>query len=319
MSPAFRLIAALPLLLLPRVADAASRLVVHLGQPASVRVDGRTIPPNGGQVTVNNIAPGPHDIEFQGLNGELVGSARIQVPANGDVQVHWEPGSPLRVTGAAVAGPAPTAPSAEPPPPPSEVASKPPEEGDTTSFDENGEGSAKGQRAPARSQYAGNPQGLGTAVGTAARVGGSTLAPRATGLVGFAAPAVVGTTANMVRNAEAGGVGAISGPGPRAYQGRPIPPAAKTGTVVLVNPPGDPTIVYLEGFVVAQLGPERTKQTVTLEVGRHLLEFWDAETVQPIYKGVVLIDEGASVVVEFSDASAPKATERAWAWQPRSL
>lgn len=309
-------LAALVALAAPSAANAASRLMVTLGQPAQVYLDGEVKVASGDRVTVNHIAPGTHLLEFHSLTGEVLDKLQVTVPADTVVQVRWSAGAPVQVQGGAVA-PAGAPPPVAPAPDAETVGSKPPEAQEATSFDVNDEGTASGQRAPSNGP-AGNSAAFRQVAGTAARVGLSTVAPAATAITTTAAPALVRGTANMVRSAEAGGAGAFRG-GSRAYQGRPVPPAAKLGRVVLINEPGDPTFVVVDGFVVARFAPGTSKQTVTLEVGRHTLEFQDAETLQPLYKGVVTIEEGQVVQLQFSDAQAPVATERTWAWSPRSL
>ena len=300
----------------PSAAQAASRLMVTLGQPAQLFLDGQIKVASGDRVTVNHIAPGAHLLEFHSLTGEVLEKVQVHVPADAVVRIRWTAGAPVQVEGGSVSEPGAPPPVA-PPADPGTVGSKPPEEQEATSFDVNDEGTASGQRAPSDGP-AGNPAAFRQVAGTAARVGLSTVAPAATAITTTAAPALVRGTANMVRTAEAGGAGAFRGSS-RPYQGRPVPPAAKLGRVVLVNEPGDPTFVVIEGFVVARFAPGTSKQTVTLEVGRHTLEFQDAETLKPLYKGVVTVEEGEVVQLQFSDAQAPVATERAWAWSPRSL
>lgn len=305
---------------------AASRLVVHLAQPVVVLLDDSTQTASGTRVTVNHIAPGPHTVAFESSAGEPLGRVEINVPPDAVVQVRWAPGQPVSVQGSApepvasndggtpeaarsAAGPAP----AVPPP----RASAPPEPGDTSSFDAN-EGVPGRQRSPSEGGT-GNPEALSRLTGAAARAGvGAARRTVPGGSLGMAAAGGVARgAANLVRNAEAGGLDALRRGGGRDTQGRPIPPKAKTGNVELVNDQGYPSAVYVDGFEVARFEAGTTRQVVLLEEGRHVLTFADLTTLEPRYAGLVRITEGARVVVEFGADAPPTATAQGWAWEPR--
>ena len=96
-----------------------------------------------------------------------------------------------------------------------------------------------------------------------------------------------------------------------------MPPKADTGMVAFTCPSQDPIVVYLEGFVIASVGPGTTKAKSKLEVGRHKLEFMDAQTGRYIYRGVVEIQKDETVTLEIADAHPPKALDHDWAWSLR--
>lgn len=315
--PSSRALAALALAALAGAfgpaAHAASRLVIHLDTPAVVSVDGATLPLPAGssRAVVNHIIPGPHAVEFRTPTGALEQSVVVDVPADTEVVGRYATGQGLVLTsgGSVRAGTTAVAVSGAPagPPPP---AAPPP----STTFDAN-EGPAHGQRLPTEGR-AGNPEGAAQTIGTVGRVVGGTVAPGATFVVGTAAPAVARGAASLARNAEAGGLSALSGSGPTFRQGRPVPPKVDTGAVDLVSTDGGAYLVFLEGFLLAELGPGRPKANVKLEVGRHLLEIWDASTMVPTWKGVVTIDKNVAVPIELG-GGPPRAPTRSWAWQAR--
>jgi hypothetical protein len=76
-------------------------------------------------------------------------------------------------------------------------------------------------------------------------------------------------------------------------------------------------VIYLEGFIIASVGPGSQKAKTKLEVGRHKLEFMDAETGQYIYRGVVEVEKDEVITLEIADAHPPKALDRTWAWSAR--
>jgi hypothetical protein len=161
---------------------------------------------------------------------------------------------------------------------------------------------------------AGNYGAWSQTVGTTGRVVGGAVVPGVGGaMAGSVAPAVVYGAANVIRNSEAGG---LKG-GSTFRQGRPIPKKADTGTVAFQCPSDDPIVVYLEGFVIAQVGPGSQKSKSRLEVGRHKLEFMDAETGQFIYRGVAEVEKDETITLEIGDAHPPRALDRTWAWSLR--
>lgn len=299
---------------------AASRLVVHLAQPVVVLLDDSTQTASGTRVTVNHIAPGLHTVAFESSDGEVLGRVEIDVPPDAVVEVRWAPGQPIVVQGDQAAEPAAGAPAA----PAAQVAgaappraSAPPAPGDSSSFDTN-EGTPGRQRSPSLGGT-GSPEALGRVAGTAASagVGAARRSVPGGGLGVAAVGGVARGAANLVRNAEAGGLDALRrGAGPDS-QGRPIPPKAKIGNVEIVNPSGYPSAVYVDGFEVARFEGGTTRQVVRLEEGRHLLTFTDLRTLKPRYAGLVRITEGARVVVEFGAEAPPVPTAQGWAWESR--
>ena len=77
-----------------------------------------------------------------------------------------------------------------------------------------------------------------------------------------------------------------------------------------MNLDGEPSTVYLEGFVIADFTEGQTDRTVKLEVGRHAIEIWNAQTLQVMYRGVVQVEKGYTLLVEFSHTQAPQAPAR---------
>lgn len=318
-------------------AHAASRVVFMLADPQiQVVMDNAPLRPAGmpTKVTANHVSAGKHQVVVQRGSQELSRST-LEIPDGASVTVRVGPSGGLEVSGAPPAtGAAPAAAAAPAAPPPSAAADPAapasgrsaggsalgaatvvnPEDDMSHSLDMN-EGNGRGG-AREGDGLGGDYQTFARATGATARVVGGVAAPRVTSGVGAAAPAVAHGATNLVRNAEAGGIDALRGSS-NFRQGRPIPPKADTGTVVFVAPTDDPTIVYLEGFVIAQVGNGRAQARTKLEVGRHLLEFMDADTGQVVYKGVLTVDKDETTTLEVTDATPPKATDRTWAWSLR--
>jgi hypothetical protein len=296
-------------------ADAASRLVVELADPVKVIVDGRPVVGAAGRAVVNHIQPGHHLLQFRAPDGKLAHEVNVEVGADGEVRGRYSLAMGLVFEGALASAQAapdgPTSsPAAEAPPPPDD---KPV----VSSFDMN-DGSNSGKVAglgpsegPNRAQYNAQRVAGGVARGAVAMA-----VPAAPTALAVGAVAARGAS-SMVRNAPAGGVSAVNGSSSRARQGRPIPPKAVTGTVVVVSTAGEPYVVYIEGFVVAELDVTRPSRKVRLEIGRHTLEMWDADTGTVRWKGVAEVTKDSVVKVEFSDAVAPHAASRSWAWSNR--
>jgi hypothetical protein len=89
------------------------------------------------------------------------------------------------------------------------------------------------------------------------------------------------------------------------------------GTVTLVSMTGEPYTAYLDGFVIAEVGPGNPSQRVRLEVGRHLIELWDGDTNTVRWRGVAELTKDSKMTVQFSDAVAPASPDRKWAWSGR--
>lgn len=336
-------LAAVVLALVPASASAASRVVFQLADASvDVVLDSAPVRPIGApnSRTAHHVTAGTHTVIIQKAGSELSRST-LQVPDGASVMVQVSASGALQVSGAtATSAAAPpqaggVTHAAPRPPPPDAAADAPPErpkgagasalgaaqsgdalapEGEAGSFDMNeGDGRAgpQGEDGPA-----GDYGTWSRTVGTAGRVVGGAVVPGVGGAVGTVAPAAAYGAASVVRNAEAGGVGALSG-GSTFRQGRPIPKKADTGMVAFQCPSDDPIVVYLEGFVIAQVGPGSQKAKAKLEVGRHKLEFMDADTGKFIYRGVVDIEKDQTITLEIGDAHPPKATDRTWAWSPR--
>jgi len=326
------------------VAHAASRVVFELADPAvEVVLDHGPVRPMGApnRRTAHHVTAGSHVVIIQ-KGGQELSRSTLQVPDGASVVVRVDPAGQLQVSGATATSAAPAGQSGgishAPPPPPPQADAAPPSDGappkgagasalsaatesdqlqpDPTadSFDMNegnGRANTYGDDGPA-----GDYGSWSRTVGTAGRVVGGVVAPGVGGAVGTVAPAAAHGAANVVRNAESGGVSALSG-GSTFRQGRPIPKKTDTGYVVFECPTGDNIVVYLEGFVIAQVGPGAQKAKTKLEVGRHKLEFMDADTGQYIYRGVADVEKDQTLTLEIGDATPPKALDRTWAWSAR--
>ncbi len=321
---------------LPSVASAASRVVFQLADPTvEVFLDQDAVRPMGppDKRTANHVTPGAHTVLIQ-RNGQVLSRNNLQVPDGATVMVQVGTTGALQVSGATATSAAapPSSGGARPAAPPPSSSGKPgagasalgaaersdslASEGTAGSFDMNeGDGHAgvQAEDGPAGGDFS----TFSRTAGTAGRVVGGAVMPGVGGaVVGSVAPAAAYGAASMVKNAESGGISALSG-GSTFRQGRPIPKKADTGTVAFTCPTSDPIVVFLEGFVIAQVGPGSQKAKAKLEVGRHKLEFMDAETGQYIYRGVVQIDKDETVTLEIGDAQPPKALDRSWAWSLR--
>jgi len=299
---------------------AASRVVVTLTEPATIYLDGQ--PQNGGmggqRVVINGVAPGAHRVEVRDINGQVLHSGTLQVPDGAEVTATYGTGPGFVVTspvgaesGAAAEGTGGGDTPDERPAADDQVAS---------TFDTN-EGSVTNAHVATEGR-AGNPDGFNKTVNTGAQV--ARTAGTTVGLVSptvavatVAVPAAARGASSMVRNADAGGIDALRGGTSTFKQGRPIPPAAVTGYVEFQDLDGEPAMVYLEGFTIAAFARGDGKKKVKLEIGRHDIEIWDAETAQVRYKGVLQIDKDFTVIVAFSESQAPQATNRSWAWYAR--
>jgi hypothetical protein len=297
------------------VAEAASRLVIELADPVKVSVDGRPIVGAAARAVVNHIQPGHHLLEFRAFDGKLAHEVNVEVGVGGEVRGRYSFAQGLVLEGAlASAQAAPSGPTGSP-----AAGAAPPADDKpvVSSFDMN-EGSNSGKVAgsgpsesPNRAEY--NAQRVASGV---ARGAVSMAAPSLGSALTVGGLAARGAS-TMVRTAPAGGVNAINGSSQSARQGRPIPPKAVTGTVVVVSTSGEPYVVYIEGFVVAQLDNTRPSRKVRLEIGRHTMEIWDADTDAIRWKGVAEVTKDSVLKVEFSDTVAPHATARSWAWSNR--
>jgi hypothetical protein len=312
------------LLTVTGLAHASSRLVLQLTEPAVVLLDGAPVnhAMAGNRVVQNGLNPGIHLLEFKDLQGKSLYSTRIELLDGGEMTARFSATGGLIITGGGqIAAAAPTAasgtaPSGDPAAAMDAREQRPPGEADTSSFDYNGGG--KGGAAPgAAPKYAGNPDGFGKTVGTAARVGVGVAAPTAALVGGTVVPAAVHGTRNTLENAQAGGLDAFRGSS-GFKQGRPTPPKAITSQVEFISTDNEPLLIFLEGFLIAQVGGKQgNKKSVTLEVGRHLIEVWDGETSKPIHKGVALVEQGVKLQIQVSEASPPIAPDRSWCWSPR--
>ncbi len=314
-TPTASLVAALGLLL-GGPAHAAARLVVELADPVKVTVDGRPIVGAAGRVVVNHITPGPHRIEFRAPDGRVAHEVQVMVGAEGEVRGRYSLGSGLTLTGElASAQAAPSGPTTSPV---VTAAPPPPDPTDTSSFDMNeggrgGVGAGDGDKDNGPDMAAYRAQRAAATIGRGAV---AVTAPTVAGTVAVGAVAV-GGAAQLARSADAGGFNALRSSGPSARQGRPTPPEADKGQVTFRSLAAEPYQIYLEGFLIAEVGPQRPEARVTLEVGRHLLELWDADTATLRWKGVAQVTKDQVLPLEFSDAAAPRATERAWNWSGR--
>jgi len=301
---------ALGALLWSSSASAATRFVLAMAEPANVYVDGQLVhAASAGPRLTTQLTAGKHLISLTDMAGAKLYTGTIDVPDNAEVKASYARGSGMSVAGTAATvqeGEAGYAVADEGDPDLSEV---------EDSFDMN-EGTPNPQRS-SEDRYAGDAQAWGNTVSTVGRVAGT-----ATGVGGpvvtTVAPAAISGAASVVRNAEAGGTSALgrSGSGSSWRQGRPIPPAAKTGTLTLEHTGEAPITIYVEGFEVANL-EGASKGKLTLEVGAHSVQIWHATNRAILYEGRVKIEEGVTVPVVFSETAAPRATDRAWLWSLR--
>ena len=347
--PAFRrmcaVVGALGLLVAAAAARAASRMVVHIEGHNRVFLDGALLVNNGtGRVVMNQLQPGVHRLEVHDERGTVLAQHQIDVPDNqelslsiaanggaqisaGQVKAAPEPrpplppsaGSPRTAAGVQrpVDAPAPDAPAG---PAGASVAggaavahnaNDAPEMAQSFDLNEQ-DGAGSNTRAPAPTD---DWQRVST---TATRIAGSgagaALMPGVGGVVGgYVAPRVASGAANLVRNAEAGGLKDYQKQ--TFQQGRPLPPQAPTGAVVFSST--EPMLIFLDGFLIGHTGPERPVSKTRLEVGRHALELRDASGVHVRYRGVAVVEKGQTLTLAYGPGEAPHAVERSWNWSPR--
>ena len=326
-------------------AHAASRVVFELADPAvDVVLDHGHVRPMGApnRRTAHHVVAGRHTVIIQ-KGGQELSRSTLEVPDGASVVVRVDASGGLQVSGATATADAPprqtsgvthAAPPSTPDTPGAAGAAGAPPKGagasalgaatqadqlapepTADSFDMN-EGGGRAN-APADDGPAGDYESWSRTVGTVGRAAGGVVMPGTGGVVaGAVAPAAAQGAVNLVRNAEAGGLSALSG-GSTFRQGRPVPKKADTGYVVFECPTGDNIVVYLEGFVVGQVGSGTQKSSAKLEVGRHKLEFMDADTGRFIYRGVAEVEKDETLTLEIGDAAPPKALDRTWAWSAR--
>jgi hypothetical protein len=299
---------------------AGARLVIQVSEPGvKIAIDGRPVVPTAGRVVANHLSAGPHSVEFRGASGQVAHAVTVLLDDGAEARGRYTLAEGLTVEGApppaqaAALGPQRSPVAGAPPPAAVAADAQVPV---ASSFDMNegsnsGDGAGDGPtRSPSRGAY------------TAQRVAGSV----ARGAAVVAAPnvmtiasvggSVASGVASLARNAQAGGTrGWGSSPPPR--QGRPTPPEADMGTVTLVSMTGEPFTAYLDGFVIAEVGPGNPSQRVRLEVGRHLIELWDGDTNTVRWRGVAELTKDSKMTVQFSDAVAPASPDRNWAWSGR--
>jgi hypothetical protein len=301
---------------------AAARLVVQVNEPGvKVAIDGRPVVATAGRVVANHLSAGAHALEFRGPDGQVAHAVTVMLADGDDARGRYTLASGLSVQGAAppaqaaAVGPqtSPVAAAPPPPPPPADTTDPAASTFDMNEGGRGGVGSGPGDvQGPARGTYTAQRVASGVARGAAVVAAPNLVTVTAVG------GAVAGGAASLARNAHAGGTrGWGSSPTPR--QGRPTPPKADMGTITLVSTSGEPYTVYLDGFVIAEVGPGKPSQRVRLEVGRHLIELWDGDTNQVRWKGVAELTKDAKMTVQFSDAVAPASPDRSWAWSGRQL
>lgn len=294
-------------------AAAASRFVLTMSEAANLYVDGQLVHAavSGPRPSVM-LTPGKHVLRITDMAGESLYDGTLTVPDNAEVKASFVRGAGLTIT-SPVAG----VQSGEPDAAEGYVVEdqgEPDTEAVESTFDMN-EGTHNPQRST-EDRYAGDAQAWGQAVSTTGRALGTAsnvAAPKIT----TGASTVANAGASMVRNAEAGGIDSLRrGSGNSFRQGRPIPPAAKTGKLVLQHTGEAVMTVYVEGFEVATI-TEAGKGTVTLEVGTHQVQIWNAETRTLLYEGKLKVEEGFTMPLVFSETEAPVAQERPWLWSQR--
>ena len=308
--PAALLAGVLGLALFSGSAAAASRLVLTMSEAANLYVDGQLVHAAvGGPRPIVTLSPGKHALRITDQANKSLYDGSLTVPDNAEIKASYTRGVGFKLT--------------------SPVAGAESTEGNGYTVEDGGEADTsevkstfdmnEGTPNPQRSHedsYAGDAQAWGQAVSTTGQVLGTAS--------GIAAPRIstgVSTVANgavsLARNACAGGLDSLSrGSGNTFRQGRPIPPAAKTGKVALQHTGEAVMTVYIEGFEVATI-TEAGKGTVVLEVGSHMVQIWNAETKTLLYQGKVKVEEGYTLPLVFSETSAPVATDRPWLWSAR--
>ncbi len=305
---------------LPLAARAAGRLAITASEPCTVYLDDQPAVDamTGMRAVIAYVPAGVHALALRTATGEVLFDGRIEVPDGARVEATFDRGAGLVLTSdqgrlltgeAAPEEPVDYGPGGKPPEP------------EVTTFDMN-----EGRPVPARSsssssRTAGNYQAFSSTVSTAGRVAGTAAQVATPGVATTVAVAsgAARAASSTLRNAEAGGTAAL-GRGSRSStfrQGRPIPPKAVTGFVEFQESQPHPYVVYLEGFVIAELGPQRPSQKVKLEIGRHHIEIWDPDLAQPVYKGVLMIEKDYTVKLRFGPDAPPEATERPWMWSER--
>ncbi|HCH63129.1 MAG: hypothetical protein CL927_16230 [Deltaproteobacteria bacterium] len=312
------------------VAEAASRVVFQLADPTvDVYLDQQAVRPTGApnKRTVNHVSAGEHTVVIQ-QRGQELGRHALVVPDGANVTVRVSAAGSLEVSGAtasSLAGPAapPTATSragGHPGAGASALAAAqrtdrlaPEERADSFDMNEGG-GKRSDERSGGDQRADFDREKFNQAVTTTGRVVGGAVAPGRSGtVVAAVTPMAAESAVSVARSAKS----IVSQGSPGFRQGRPVPPQAETGTVAFICPTQDRIVVYLEGFVIARVGPASQKAKSTLEVGRHKLEFLDVDTGQYIYRGVVEIEKNQTITLEIGDAYPPKALDRDWSWSLR--
>jgi hypothetical protein len=348
-APFRRALAAL-LLLAATPASAASRVVVLIEGHNRVYLDGALLVNNGtGRVVMNQLAPGAHRVEVHSDKGAVLAEHTLQIPDGQEITVRIGLNGAAQSSAGTVrsappagrpplppsAGPAAVGLQAPPEPQPDPQADAPPAAGASvagdaavasnandappmaSSFDMNeADGAGSSTRAPdpsddwrrvsgTASQIAGSGVGSALVPGVGGVVGGA--------VGGYVAPRVASGAANVVRNAEAGGLKDYQKQ--QFKQGRPLPPKTPTGAVVFSST--EPMLVFLDGFLIGHTSPERPLSKTRLEVGRHALEFRDSSGVQVLHRGVVIVEKDQTLTLAYGPGEPPHALERSWNWSPR--
>ena len=304
---------------LPLAARAAGRIVLTSSEPCTVYLDDQPAVDAmaGMRAVLASVPAGVHALALRTATGEVLFDGRVEVPDGVQVTATFDRGAGLVITSeqgrllsgeAAPEEPVDYGPGGRPPEP------------EVTTFDMN-----EGRPIPARttpsSRTAGNYEAFSSTVSTAGRVAGTATQVATPGVATTVSVATgaARVASSTLRNAEAGGTSAL-GRGSRSStfrQGRPIPPKAVTGFVEFQVDPPHAYVVYLEGFVIAELGPGRPSQKVKLEVGRHHIEIWDPDLAQPVYKGVLMIEKDYTLALRFGPDAPPEAPDRPWMWSAR--
>lgn len=297
-------------------AHAASRVVFQLAAPVNITMDGAVVTPSGDRAIANGVSPGLRRVQVRSADGRPLRESGLDVEDGQSVTVMVQPDGSLVVKGAGarvrplsgegessngsvVGAAAASDPKAEDP--------------GTGSFDLN-EGD---QAANVRPEGpAGDFAKFANGVSTAGRVAGGVVAPGASAIAGVAAPVVVRGATGVVQNAKAGGLNDLrSGPA-QGRQGTARAPKVVTGLVKFEAAEGDPYLVFAGGMQVAEV-PGGGGGSAKIPVGRQPLELWDADTGTVRWKGILEVVQDQPITLKLSDAAAPQAVERAWAWSNR--
>ena len=300
-------------------ADAASRLMVTMEQSASLVIDGAVHPPAipGQRVTINHIAPGEHTLEVRDPVGQVLYTAKLDIPDHATVQARWSTGGGLVYEGAEA--------TSLPPP-----VHNPPSSSNPYANIGSGSVTVSGSISgiPSTPSTVTSPGDVQPAAG-----GTDSVEPRS-GL-GTAAGQVVQNLAysavpggNIIQSVSGSGLGGAAigaiqsrtagtdqpGTGPSKQIIKPDPEAI-LGSVIFFHQGSAPLDVYVDGMYRGQIGSGERDRTFHIEIGQRQVEFWVNDSA--LFRGELQVDQDVPVQLELSDVSPPRSPNRSWAWADR--